>query len=123
MDVSSRGLSTTLSGLIMKLRISGRIFDTEEIHELSIRESQREVFVSTKDDFYRIKYRSEKDIEDVIYWKKLSEITTKDLHNALYIIMLTCEFFINSKDQCTNCPLFKHNQCSLITIPYNWREI
>ena len=122
MDVSSKSIQTTLSGL-MKLNIAGRIFDTEEVTEISIRESQREVFVTTEDDFYRIRYRSEKDIADVIYWKKLSDITTKDLHNAIYIIMVTCDYFINSKTQCIGCPLFKHNQCSLMTIPNNWREL
>lgn len=107
----------------MKLRIAGRIFDTDEVHEISIRESQREVFVTTDDDFYRIKYRSEKDIEDVIFWKKLSNITTKDLHNAIYIILMTCDYFINSKYQCTECPLYKHGQCMLMTIPNNWRDL
>lgn len=106
----------------MKLRIANRIFDTEEVIEISIREQQREVFVSTKNDFYRIKYRSEKDIEDVLYWKKLADITTKDLHNALYTIIITCDYFINSKNQCTDCPLFKHNQCILMSIPNNWRD-
>lgn len=106
----------------MKLRIVDRIFDTDEVHEISIREQQREVFVTTNDDFYRIKYRSEKDIEDVIYWKKLSNITTKDLHNALYTIIITCDYFINSKNQCIECPLFKHEQCILTTIPNNWRD-
>lgn len=107
----------------MKLNIAGRIFDTEEVNEITIRESQKEVFVTTDDDFYRIRYRSEKDIADVIYWKKLSDITTKDLHNAIYIIMITCDYFINSKNQCNECPLFKHSQCSLMTIPHNWREL
>ena len=122
MDVSSRCISNALSGL-MKLNIAGRIFDTEEVSEISIRESQKEVFVTTNEDFYRIRYRSEKDIADVIYWKKLSKITTKDLHNAIYIIMITCDYFINSKNQCLGCPLHKHDRCSLMTIPNNWREI
>ena len=107
----------------MKLRISNRVFDTEDIRELSIRGKQREVFVTTENDFYRIKYRSEKEIADVIYWKKLSEITTKDLHNALYILIITCEFFINSKLQCAGCPLFINKQCIITTIPNNWRDI
>ena len=107
----------------MKLRVVNRVFDTNEISEITIREKQREVFVTTDNDFYRIKYRSDKEIADVIYWKKLSEITTKDLHNALYILIVTCDFFINSKTQCTGCPLFINNQCILTTIPNNWREI
>lgn len=106
----------------MKLRISGRVFDTDEVREISIREQQREVFVTTNDDFYRIRYRSKKDIEDVIYWKKLSNITTKDIHNAIYILIITCDYFINSKSQCKECPLFKHEKCLLTTIPNNWRE-
>lgn len=105
----------------MILNIAGRYFDTEDIHELTIRENQNEVFVTTNDDFYRIKYRSKKDIEDVIYWKKLSNITTQDVHNAIYTLIITCEFFINSKNQCVGCPLYKNEQCSLLTIPNNWR--
>lgn len=105
----------------MKLNIAGRVFDSEDIYELTIRENQKEVFVTTEDDFFRIKYRSKRDIEDVIYWKKLSDITTQDLHNAIYILIITCEFFINSKTQCLECPLYKNNQCSLLTIPNNWR--
>lgn len=105
----------------MKLNISGRVFDTDDIYEISIRENQKEVFITTNEDFYRIKYRSEKDIADVIYWKKLSDITTQDIHNAIYILIILCEFFINSKTQCLECPLFKNNQCLLNTIPNNWR--
>lgn len=106
----------------MKINISGRVFDSEEIKEISIRENQREVFVTTKDNFFRIRYRSEKDIEDVLYWKGLSEITTKDLHEALYLIVITCDYFINSKEQCKNCPLKKNTKCILSDIPINWRE-
>jgi len=105
----------------MKLNISGRVFDTDDIYEISIRENQKEVFITTNEDFYRIKYRSERDIEDVIYWKKLSDITTQDIHNAIYTLIILCEFFINSKTQCLECPLFKNNQCLLNTIPNNWR--
>ena len=106
----------------MKINISGRSFDTEEIRELSIRENQREVFVTTNEDFFRIKYRSEKDIEDVLYWKSLSNITTKELHEALYLLVITCDYFINSKEQCKNCPLKKNTKCILSDIPYSWKE-
>ena len=105
----------------MKLDIAGQVFDTDEVNEISIRETRKEVFISTNDNFYRIKYQSEKDIADVIYWKKLGDITSKDVHNAVYILMITCEFFINSKYQCEGCPLHKHKTCMLMTIPNNWR--
>ena len=118
MAVSSRRIYHPL----MKLRIGTRVFDTEEVYEISIRESQREVFVTTQDDFFRIKYRSEEEIKDVIYWKKLTNITTADLHNAIYTLIITCDYFINSKLQCNGCPLFQHNHCILTTIPNNWRE-
>lgn len=106
----------------MKLRIAGRVFDTEEITDISIRDNQKEVFITTQEDFYRVKYRSEKDIQDVLYWKKLSNITAKDIHNAVYTLIITCDYFINSKQQCSACPLFKNNYCILTTIPNNWRE-
>ena len=106
----------------MKLRIGNRVFDTEEVNEITIREQQREVFITTDDDFYRFKYRSEEDIRDIIYWKKLTNITTSDIHNAIYMLIITCDYFINSKDQCKGCPLYKHDRCLLTTIPNNWRE-
>ena len=106
----------------MKLNIAGQIFDTDEVNEISIREARKEVFVSTNDNFYRIRYQTEKDISDVIYWKKLANITSKDIHNAVCTLMITCEFFINSKNQCEECPLHKHGTCMLTMIPINWRE-
>ena len=106
----------------MKLRIGNRIFETEEVNEITIREQQREVFVTTNEDFYRFKYRSEEEIKDVIYWKKLQNITTTDIHNAVYTLIITCDYFINSKLQCKECPLYKHEHCILTTIPNNWRE-
>lgn len=105
----------------MILNIAGRLFDTEDIHELLIKENNREVFVTTSEDFYRIRYRSEREIEDVIYWKKLENITTKDVSEAMYILIITCEYFINSKHQCENCPLKKNTKCIFLDIPYNWR--
>ena len=107
----------------MRINISNHVFDTEDIRELSIREDRREVFVTTQEDFYRIRYRNERDIADVIYWKSLSNITTKDLHEAMYILVITCDYFINSKEQCNNCPLHKNTKCILSDIPMNWREI
>jgi hypothetical protein len=105
----------------MILHIAGRVFDSDEVKELTIREERREVFVTTEDDFYRIKYRSREDIEDVYFWKRMDKITVKDVHNAMYILTIVCEFFINSKEQCQQCPLKKNNQCMLMTIPNNWR--
>lgn len=106
----------------MKLRVANKVFDTEDIVEISIRENRKEVFVSTSDDFYRIKYRTDKEIEDVIYWKKLANLTNKDLHNAIYTLIITCDYFINSKTQCEGCPLHKDIGCLLMTIPNNWRD-
>lgn len=106
----------------MKIHVADRVFDSEDIVEISIRESRKEVFVSTGDDFYRIKYTSDKEIQDVIYWKKLATITHKDLHNAIYLLIITCDYFINSKEQCLGCPLHRNTGCLLMTIPNNWRE-
>ena len=106
----------------MKLHIAGQDFDSEEIRELSIREQQREVFVTTQDDFFRIKYRSKNEIEDAYYWKELSNITFHDLNKAVFLIITVCDYFINSKEQCTNCPLRKkYTKCIFSTIPNNWR--
>ena len=105
----------------MKLNIAGRIFDSEEINELTIRESQKEVFVSTNDDFFRIKYRSKDEIADVYFFKEIDKITTKDVNQAIYLLATVCEVFINSKEQCNNCPLKKNTNCIFLSIPNDWR--
>lgn len=106
----------------MKLRIANRQFDSEEIRELRVREELKEVFVTTHEDFYRIKYRSEKDIEDVRLYKKMDNLTNRDVQEAVYILFIVCEFFINTKTQCNGCPLFQNNRCMLMTEPINWRD-
>lgn len=105
----------------MKLNIAGRIFNSEEVKELTIREAQREVFVSTENNFFRIKYRSAEEIADVYFFKQLDSITTKEVDQAIYLLSMICEVFINSKAQCNNCPLKVNSQCLLTTIPINWR--
>ena len=105
----------------MKLNIAGRIFDTEEIIEATIREDNREVFITTEEDFFRIKYRSAEQISDLYFWKRMANVTVKDLHNAIYLLTMTCDYFINSKEQCHGCPLYKNDICLLLTIPNNWR--
>ncbi len=107
----------------MKLKIGNRIFDTEEVNEITIRNDRREVFITTNDDFFRFKYRSEKEIEDVLYWKEMQNVTTKDLHRALYLLIMTCDYFVNSKFQCKKCPLHKYETCILTIIPNNWRDL
>lgn len=105
----------------MKLNIAGRIFDSEEINELTIREAQREIFVSTKNDFFRIKYRSTNEIADVYFFKELDNVTTKDVHHAIYLLSTICKVFVNAKEQCNNCPLKKNTKCIFLSIPNDWR--
>ena len=106
----------------MKINVAGRIFDSEEIREMSIKEEQKKVFVTTTEDFFRISYRQKQDIEDVYFWLQMSDLTTKDVHHAMYILSMVCDYFINQKEQCNDCPLKTNNTCLLMTIPNNWRN-
>ena len=105
----------------MRLNIAGRIFDSEEIHELTIREAQKEVFDSTQDDFFRIRYRSAEEIADVYFYKELDNITNRDIDHAIYLLSMVCKIFVNSKEQCNNCPLKKNTKCIFLSIPNDWR--
>lgn len=106
----------------MKLNVAGRVIDSENIYTINIREERREVHITTTDnDFFRIKYRSKHEIADVYFYKRLDDITTKDVEQAIYLLSMICEVFINSKEQCNNCPLKTKKQCMLMTIPINWR--
>ena len=105
----------------MKLNIAGKYFDSEDVTDLAIREERKEVLVSTHDDFFRIKYSSKDEIADVYFFKEIDKITTKDVNQAIYLLATVCEVFINSKEQCNNCPLKKNTNCIFLSIPNDWR--
>ena len=105
----------------MHIRVSNRIFDSEEIIEIRLNEDIKEVFVTTTEDFFRVRYRTDADIADVRLWEKLHNLTFRDINNAVYTLFIVCDYFINTKEQCSECPLKKHIKCIFSDIPINWR--
>ena len=77
--------------------------------------------IDTTEDFFIIPYKKESDIRDAILWKRLQELTLKDLQDAIEIIISVCDSFINSKSQCTDCPLHNNKGCMLQKIPMDWK--
>lgn len=103
----------------MTLNIGNRLFDSDEINYLTIRDT--EVFLDYKDDFVRISYTSKEEIRDALLYKKLQELTYQDIYEAIQILITVCTYFINSKEQCVHCPLHK-KKCILTTLPINWKN-
>ena len=102
----------------MILKICNQIFESEEITGLQIRE--KEVFIDGKEDFYRLKIKTEEDIHDAKIYLKLQELSYQDLYDALRVLQAVCDVYINSKEQCAECPLYKSYGCAVQTIPNNW---
>lgn len=102
----------------MELIINNQTFKTEEIRGLRITET--EVLIDGTDDFYRIKYRTTEEIHDALLYQKLQNLTYQDLYDALRTLMTVCDVYINSKEQCINCPLHKSYGCTLQAMPLSW---
>lgn len=103
----------------MKINVCGKTIDTDTIIDVQIK--PQEVFIETTLDFYRIKYHTKEDIRELTNWKHFSELTKSELIQAIEKLIITCEFFINTKEQCAICPLHKHNGCVFTSIPNDWR--
>ena len=102
----------------MKLHIGNHLFSIDEIQGLRI--TEREVLIDGVDDFYRIKYSTQEEIHDALLYKKLQELTYNDMYDAVRTLVCICDVFINSKEQCVECPLHKSYGCMLQTLPINW---
>ena len=105
----------------MIITICGKNFNTDNIISLHINESTNRVFIDTDDDFFNLIYRSEEDIVDARRWIKLQTLTLHDLHEAMHVIVSTCNYFINTSNQCALCPIKRSHGCFFLTIPNNWR--
>ena len=103
----------------MIITVCGREFETSEIEYLKIHE--RTVFITTAEDCYEYRYTKEEDIQEAKNYLKFQKITRKELLDAVNIIMITCDFFINEKEQCIPCPLKKKEGCIFGRIPIDWR--
>lgn len=102
----------------MELKIGKHVFPLEEI--VGLRITEREVLIDGAHDFYRIKYKSEEEIHDALLYKRLQNLTYQDMYDAIRTIICICDVYINSKEQCMNCPLHKAYGCMLQTLPINW---
>ena len=103
----------------MELIIAHRRFVSEEIKNIVIRDDR--VFVDTKEDFFNIPYKNTEEIRDAVLWKRLQNITLKDVQDAVETLIFICDAFINTKTQCEGCPLHNNHGCKLNKIPIDWR--
>ena len=104
----------------MKITICQQEFDTEEIRSLQITSSK--VFIDTEDEYYELRWYKEEDIKAAEEYLRFKELTRKELLDAVNTIMITCDYFINEKEQCKPCPLQKRNDCVFTCIPIEWRN-
>lgn len=103
----------------MLLRVGEYVIDTEEIKGITITDSA--VLVDGYEDFWKINYKDKSEIQSVINWNTFNTLSRKELRQAIDIIILTCEHFINEKEQCRLCPLQNKRGCVLKEIPIEWR--
>ena len=103
----------------MIITICDKLFDTEEIRDLTI--TNTSVLIDTEEDFYTLRYTHEEDIQDALNYQHFKELTRGELQQAVNTIIFVCEFFLNSKTQCYMCPLQKEEGCVFTTIPLEWR--
>ena len=106
----------------MLIEVCGRTFDTDNIRELVIREQVQKVFIDTTDEFYELRYSKEKDITEARNYLRFKEITRRELFDAVNLVIMVCDFFINKEEQCAPCPLKKKEGCVFTYLPIDWRE-
>ena len=112
--------SGSWKGPSMNSTICNQVFDTEVINNITITNSK--VLIDTDEDFFELRYTYEEEIIAAKNYLKFKELTRKELLNAVNIIIMTCDYFINNKEQCVPCPLHKRNGCVFTCIPIEWRE-
>ena len=96
------------------------MIDTNSIKEVTIRDG--EVLLDTQENFYRLRYLTEDEIVELRHFQRFKTLSRSELMEALNLLMITCDFFLNTKTQCQYCPLHKKDGCVFNTIPINWRE-
>ena len=106
----------------MLIEVCGKKFNTEDIRELVIREQVQKVFVDTTEDFYELRYTNENEIKEAKSYLRFNQITRTELIDAVNIIIMVCDHFINKKEQCEPCPLKKKEGCIFSYLPIEWRE-
>ena len=103
----------------MYITVCNKQFPVEDIQSIKITDSK--VFIETTDDFFDMRYTSEEQLQEARGWLKAKSITLPELREAVTLIITVCTVFLNTKEQCFQCPLKKKNGCVFSTIPINWR--
>ena len=104
----------------MIITICNKEFETQEIRSIKITSSK--VFIDTEEDYYELRWITYEDIKAAEDYLRFKELTRKELLDAVNIIMITCDHFLNEKEQCSLCPLQKRNGCVFTCIPLEWRN-
>lgn len=104
----------------MIITVCNRKFNTKDIQNIRIHEGR--IFITTEEDYYEMRFTREDDIKQARDYMHFQEITRKELIDAVDLIMITCDFFINEKEQCEPCPLKKREGCIFGRIPIDWRS-
>lgn len=104
----------------MQITICNQVFDTNEIKTLTIKEGR--VFVETEEDFFNLRWFNKEEIQEAENYLRFQTLTRDQLYDAVNIIMTTCDYFINTKEQCEPCPLKKKQGCIFNYTPIDWRE-
>lgn len=102
----------------MILTIGNRKIESSTVRTITI--TPENVLVDSTEDFYRIRYQNPEEIEDAKNWIKFQHLQIHELNEAMSAIILTCTHFINSKNQCRNCPIKRSYGCFFEKLPYEW---
>ena len=103
----------------MKITICNKSFDTDQINDIII--TPNNVLIDANDDFYKLKYSNESEIDEAKTYLKFKSLRKTDLIEAVMILITTCDYFINSKSQCELCPLKRKKGCIFHSNPIDWR--
>ena len=104
----------------MQITICNQLFDTNDIKDITIKDGR--IFIDTDEEYYNLRWHRKEDIEEAEQYLRFKTLTRKELMDAVNIIMITCDYFINTKEQCAPCPLKKKQGCVFNYIPIDWSD-
>jgi len=104
----------------MIITICNKQFELEQINDISI--TATNVFIDTEEDFYNLRYTNEEQIQEAKTYLKFKKLQKEELMEAVMLLITTCNYFINSKTQCSMCPLKRQHGCIFYSVPIDWRN-
>ena len=104
----------------MYITVCGRKIQSSDIREINI--TDQRVLIDTKEDFISLRYSNEDEIKEARSWMKIKTLTNKELNDAIKLLTIICDNYINTYTQCVECPLHRKTGCMITTIPVNWTE-